>query len=94
MSCSVTVSAVADTVTPAASSSVIVPVAATFAPSVALSGFEIVSVKVSALSLASSSVVWTSIVPVLLPASISSVPLAAVKSVPETADCGSVSVVA
>ena len=68
-----------------ASSSLIVPVAATFAPSVALSGFAIVSVKVSALSLASSSVVWTSIVPVLLPASISSMPLAAVKSVPEVA---------
>ena len=55
--------------------------------SVALSGFEIVSVKVSALSLASSSVVWTSIVPVavLSSAAMVSVPLFAVKSVPEVA---------
>ena len=78
------------------SSSLIVPVAAEGVPSVAFVGFDSVSVKVSALSLASSSVVGTSIVPVavLSAAAMVSVPLVDVKSVPETADCGSVSDVA
>ena len=74
--------------------SLIVPVAVVSVPSVAFCGFEIVSVKVSSSSSASSSVAATSIVPVPAPASMVSVPLAAVKSVSETADWGLASDVA